>query len=105
MLTCCLTRKDASSPEQTRHGVAADVVQRRVVVVLLPVRGVGVQAVPELRVAFVQLPGQSFIATCQGLAELGGSVAHGCRPAAQLLTTPRSKQVAPPQRNIGLSSL
>lgn len=64
-------------PEQTCHGVAADVVQWRVVVVLLSVRCVRVQAVPELRVSFVQLPGQGLVATCQGLAELGGRVAHG----------------------------
>lgn len=64
-------------PEQTCHGMAADVVQGRVVVVLLSVRCIWVQAFPELRVSFVQLPGQGLVAACEGLAELGGRVAHG----------------------------
>lgn len=56
--------------------MAAYVVQRCVVLVLLPVRRVRVQPVPELRVALVQLPGQSLIAAQERLAELGGGVAH-----------------------------
>jgi len=72
-------------PEQSRHGVAADVVQGRVVLVLLSVRCIRVQAVPELRVAFIELPGQGLVATHQGLAELGGCVAHGFKLAKGLL--------------------
>ena len=68
-------------PEQACHGVAADVVQGRVVLVLLSVRSVGVQAVPELRVALIQLPGQGLVAAHQGLPELGGRVAHGFKLA------------------------
>lgn len=51
--------------------------QGRVVLVLLSIRCVRVQAVPELRVALIQLPRQGLVATHQGLAELGGCVAHG----------------------------
>ncbi len=68
--------KNIFLPEQTCHSVAADVVQGRVVLVLLSVRCVRVQAVPELRVALIQLPGQGLVATHQGLAEFGGCVAH-----------------------------
>lgn len=57
--------------------MAADVVQWCVVLVLLSVRRIRVQAVPELRVALVQLPGQGLVAAHQGLTELGGCVAHG----------------------------
>lgn len=56
--------------------MAAYVVQRCVVLVLLSVRRVRVQAVPELRVALVQLPGQSLVAAHESLTELGGGVAH-----------------------------
>ncbi len=63
-------------PEQTCHGVAADVVQGCVVLVLLSVRCIRVQAVPELRVALIQLPSEGLVATHQGLAEFGGCVAH-----------------------------
>ena len=56
--------------------MATDVVQRGVVLVWLPVRGVGVQALPELGVPLVELPGQGLVSAHQGLAELGGCVAH-----------------------------
>ena len=74
-------KKPQVLPEQTCHGVAADVVQGRVVLVLLSIRCVWVQAIPELRVALIQLPGQGLVATHQGLAELGGCVAHGFKLA------------------------
>lgn len=61
--------------------MAADIVQGRVVLVLLSIRGVRVQAFPELRVSLIQLPGQGLVATHQGLAELGGRVAHGFKLA------------------------
>lgn len=64
-------------PEQTSHGVAADVVQRRIVLVLLSIWCVWVQAFPELRVPFIQLPGQGLVASHQRLTKLGGRVAHG----------------------------
>ena len=56
--------------------MATDVVQRRVVLVRLPIRGVGVQALPELGVPLIELPGQGLVSAHQGLAELGGRVAH-----------------------------
>lgn len=61
--------------------MAADVVQGCVVLVLLSVRCIRVQAIPELRVALIQLPGQGLVAAHQGLAELGGCVAHGFKLA------------------------
>lgn len=70
-----------SVPEQTCHGMAAHIVQGCVVLVLLSVRCIWVQAVPELRVALIQLPGQGLITTHQGLAKLGGCVAHGFKLA------------------------
>ena len=56
--------------------MATDVVQRSVVLVRLPVRGVGVQALSELGVPLVELPGQGLVSAHQGLAELSGRVAH-----------------------------
>lgn len=59
--------------------MSADIVHGRVVLVLLSVRCVRVQAISELRVPFVQLPGQGLVTTNQGLAELSGCIAHGFR--------------------------
>lgn len=57
----CIPPRDvhvtSSSPEQARHGVPGGVVQRRVVLVGFPIGGVGVQRLPELLVALVQLAG------------------------------------------------
>ena len=71
-----LSNKCNVLPEQTCHGMSTYIVQSCVVLVLLSVRCVWVQALPELRVPLVQLPGQSLVPTHKGLAKLGGCVAH-----------------------------
>lgn len=58
--------------------------QRGVVLVRLPVRGVGVQGLLELWVTLVELAGQGLIPIDQGLAELGGRVAHDSGPRGTL---------------------
>lgn len=62
--------------------------QGSVVLVLLSIGRIWVQAVSELRVALIQLPGQGFIAAHQGLAEFGGGVAHGFKLTKGCLNGP-----------------
>lgn len=47
----------SASPEQARHGVPCNVVQRSVVLVGFPVGRVGIQSISELLVALIQLAG------------------------------------------------
>lgn len=88
-------KKLNNKPEQPRHGMAAYVVQGCVVLVLLSVRCVRVQAVPELRVALIQLPGQCLVAAHQRLAELGGRVAH-CGSCGRSLNARLDLSLPPP---------
>lgn len=56
--------------------MAGGVVQWSVVLVGLPVCGVGIQSLPELLVALIQLAGEHLIPVDESLAEFGCRVAH-----------------------------
>lgn len=76
-----------SVPEQACHCMPCGIVQGCVMLVLLSVGGVGVQGLFELWVALIQLVGQQLVPINQGLAELCGSVPHGCMPQLSVGTS------------------
>lgn len=66
----------ANLPEEAGHGVAGSIVQWSVVLVGLSVCGVGIQSLPELLVALIQLAGEHLIPVDESLPEFGCRVAH-----------------------------
>lgn len=63
-------------PQEASHSVSCSVVQWSVVLVGFSISGVGIQSVPELLVALVQLAGEHLIPVDESLPELGCRVAH-----------------------------
>lgn len=82
-------------PEYPRHGMSSSVVEGGVVLVRLPIRGVGVQRLFKLRVALVELVGEHLVSVDERLAKLGGYVPHRSAPSTPLCSTLLNAAVNP----------